>query len=182
MGGRAVEPVRLVWPRLKRILSVLGWGLFVAVAVMIWPASLGGSTSYVIVTGHSMEPTLYPGDLAVLRKGSPQVGDVVSYRPFEDVQAQVIHRVLELKDDGTLVLQGDNNDFIDPFFPTVADVSGRMVFAVSHVGSVAWLLGRPLVWGSLLLIALALFLYGRPAQGALSESKAGEGGEEAEEA
>lgn len=148
-------------PRLKQIISVLGWGLFIALVIAIWPTTLGGATSYVIVKGHSMEDTLFPGDFVVLRKGEYQVGDVVSYQPFEDVRAQVIHRILEFKDDGTIVLQGDNNGFIDPFFPTVEDVTGKMLFHIPKIGSVAWFLGQPLVWGSLLVIAGAIYLYPR---------------------
>ncbi len=146
-------------PRLKRFTSVLGWGLFVAAAILIWPAALGGSTSYVVVTGESMEPTLYAGDLVVLRKGTYEVGDVVAYEPFEDSGAQVIHRILEFKDDGAIILQGDNNDFIDPFEPTVEAVNGKMVWSVPKVGRVTVWLGQPLVWGSLLVIAAALLLY-----------------------
>lgn len=106
-----------------------------------------------------MEDTLFPGDFVVLRTGEYQAGDVVSYTPFDDVPAQVIHRILEFKDDGTVVLQGDNNDFIDPFFPTVEEITGKMLFHIPKIGSVAWFLGQPLVWGSLMLIAGAIYLY-----------------------
>lgn len=123
--------------------------------------SLGGSTAFIVVTGHSMEPTLSPGDFVVLRTGDYAVGDVVSYMPFDEVPAQVIHRILEFNDDGTITLQGDNNSFIDPFAPTVDDISGRMVFSIPNVGAVTWFLGQPLVWGSFLLIAAALILYPR---------------------
>lgn len=106
-----------------------------------------------------MEETLYPGDFVVLRTGEYNVGDVVSYTPFDDVPAQVIHRILEFKDDGTVVLQGDNNNFIDPFFPTTEEIKGKMLFHIPKIGSVAWFLGQPLVWGSLMLLAGAIYLY-----------------------
>lgn len=106
-----------------------------------------------------MEETLFPGDFVVLRTGDYQVGDVVSYKPFDDVPAQVIHRILEFKEDGTIVLQGDNNNFIDPFFPTEKEITGKMLFHIPKIGSVAWFLGQPLVWGSLMLIAGAIYLY-----------------------
>lgn len=127
--------------------------------VAMWPVALGGKTSYVIVTGQSMLPTLQEGDLVVLRSGEYEVGDVVSYEPFADIPAQVIHRIIETKPDGTFVLQGDNNNFIDPYFPTSADVNGQLLFFIPKIGSVAQFLGNPLVWGSLLLIAGALLLY-----------------------
>lgn len=124
-----------------------------------------------------MEPTLSPGDFVVLRTGEYDVGDVVSYMPFDDVPAQVIHRILEFNEDGTITLQGDNNDFIDPFAPTVDDIAGKMVFSVPNIGSVTWFLGQPLVWGSLLLIAAALMVYQRPAQEDDDNQQALEGGD-----
>ncbi len=150
------------WPR--RVLSLLGWGFFVAFVIAVWPVALGGPTSFVVVTGHSMEPTLHAGDFVVLRKGDYQVGDVVSYEPFADMSAQVIHRILEFQDDGTMILQGDNNGFKDPFFPTVDDVTGKMLFSIPKIGSLGWFLGQPLVWGSMLLLAGALLLYKSPSQ------------------
>lgn len=125
----------------------------------MWPAALGGPTSYVIVTGHSMEPTLYRGDFVVLRAGDYQVGDVVSYYPVDGLSAQVIHRIIDFNEDGTAVLQGDNNSFVDPYTPSTDRIAGKMVFAVPRIGNVAWVLGRPFVWGSLVLLAVALLLY-----------------------
>ncbi len=146
-------------PLLKRTASVLGWGLFAVLMIAIWPAKLGGAMSYVIVKGHSMEPTLEPGDFAVMRTGSYDVGDVVSYHPFDDVPAQVIHRIIGFNEDGTVILQGDNNGFIDPFYPELTDVTGKMIFSVPNLGSFAWVLTSPLVWGSLILMAVALYLW-----------------------
>ena len=167
-------------PWLRRIFSVLRWGLFIAFAVAIWPTALGGATSYVIVTGQSMEPTLYAGDFVVLRTGDYEVGDVVSYMPFDDVPAQVIHRILEFKDDGTMTLKGDNNNFIDPFAPTLDDITGKLVFSIPKVGSVGWFLGQPLVWGSLLLIAVALLIYKRPEANSVAPDAAIESAAEGE--
>lgn len=152
-------------PWLRRTLSFLGWGLFVALVIALWPTALGGPTSFVIVTGKSMEPTLYQGDLVMLRTGTYEVGDVVSYQPFEGDSARVVHRIIEIEDDGTLVLQGDNNGFIDPFAPTKEDVTGKMVLSIPKVGKAAGFLGQPLVWGSLLVIAAALLVYKKPDAG-----------------
>lgn len=149
-------------PWLRRTLSFLGWGLFVALVIALWPTALGGPTSFVIVTGKSTEPTLYQGDLVMLRTETYEVGDVVSYQPFQGDSAQVTHRIIEIEDDGTLVLQGDNNGFIDPFAPTKEDVTGKMVLSIPKVGKAAGALGQPLVWGSLLVIAAALLLYKKP--------------------
>lgn len=157
---RAEKPSTAKRPLSKRITSAIGWGLFVVAMVLMWPVALGGSTSYVVVTGKSMEPTLHAGDFVVLRTGEYQVGDVVSYEPFDDVPAQVIHRIIDMEEDGTYILQGDNNSFVDPYFPTADEVNGKFVFSIPKIGEVTWFLAKPLVWGSLLLIAGGLYLYG----------------------
>ncbi|MCH8920200.1 MAG: S24 family peptidase, partial [Chloroflexi bacterium] len=52
---------------------------------LLWPTSLGGDVSYVMVRGVSMEPTLHPGELAVMRtQDGYKPGDVVAYRVPED--------------------------------------------------------------------------------------------------
>jgi signal peptidase len=43
------------------------------------PTTVGGVTSYVIVSGSSMEPTFSEGDLVVVREGSYEIGDVVAF-------------------------------------------------------------------------------------------------------
>ena len=124
-----------------------------------------------------MEETLFPGDFVVLRTGEYQIGDVVSYTPVDDIPAQVIHRILEFKDDGTIILQGDNNNFIDPFFPTREEITGKMLFHIPKIGSVAWFLGQPLVWGSLMLLAGAIYLY-QPSRSKKAKRPAKTGGAE----
>lgn len=56
----------------RRWTSTLGRAaLFVAVAaawVLLAPSAFGGQTSYVIVAGASMEPTLHQGDLVLARR------------------------------------------------------------------------------------------------------------------
>jgi len=61
----------------------------------------------VAVEGHSMEPTLSPGDrLLVLRARRPRPGDVVAVRDPRDGRV-LVKRIGALGDDG-VVLRGDN--------------------------------------------------------------------------
>ena len=54
---------------------------------------LGGPASYVIVSGHSMEPTLYTGDLVVVhQRDEYSVGDMVAFEI--EGGSQVIHRIV----------------------------------------------------------------------------------------
>ena len=73
---------------------VVGW--------FLWPTSLGGCTTLTIVSGHSMEPTYYTGDLVVSRCGDVGVGDVITYRPPDIDGVRVYHagdteRIPEMK-------------------------------------------------------------------------------------
>lgn len=147
----------------RRVLGLLGSAAWVAVALVVawllWPTSLGGRTTLTIVSGASMEPTYRTGDLVVARRGPVEVGDVVVYVPPDVGGARVIHRVVG--GDGTdgWVLQGDGNDFLDPWRPTEDDVLGRAVLHVPGVGRVAAIALSPLTWLSLLLVAAALLLW-----------------------
>lgn len=144
----------------RAVVSVLFWSFAVAAAVLLWPASLGGCTQLIVVSGHSMEPTYNTGDLVVARCGEPAVGDVVVYQP-EGLNGHVIHRVVG--GDGTAgwLMQGDNNDWMDPFTPTDDEVVGIAQFHLPRIGLVTTALASPFVWASLLVIAIALFLWPR---------------------
>ena len=62
----------------------------------------------VVVEGHSMEPTLAPGDrLLVTRASHLQAGDVVAVRDPRDRDRVLVKRVAALLDD-EVVLRGDN--------------------------------------------------------------------------
>lgn len=133
---------------------VVGW--------LLWPSSLGGCTTLTIVSGESMEPTYYTGDLVVSRCGPVEVGDVIVYNPPGVGGARVIHRIIDGNPDGWVV-QGDNNDFLDPWNPTADDILGSAVIHLPHVGKFAAILLTPWTWVSLLVIALAVVVWpGRP--------------------
>ncbi|MDX6438687.1 MAG: signal peptidase [Gaiellaceae bacterium] len=117
-------------------------------ATMVAFQLLGGPARYVIVSGHSMEPTLRTGDLAlVLRQESYRRGDVVAYRvPDGETGAGgvVIHRVVGGSHEEGYVTQGDNRRGRDPWRPRPDDVIGSLAFHVPEVGRVPTLLGSAL--------------------------------------
>lgn len=148
---------------LRRLRGRAGDVLFLVAAVVVgyflWPTSLGGCTTLTIVSGHSMEPTYYTGDLVVSRCGDYRVGDVVVYNPPNVGTARVIHRIIGGDGATGWVMQGDNNDFLDPWAPTDDRVLGRAVLHLPKVGLVGSVLVSPITWVSLLLLAAALVIW-----------------------
>lgn len=126
-----------------------------------WPTSLGGCSTLTIVSGHSMEPTYFTGDLVWSRCGEAAVGDVVVYTPPGVDGARVIHRITGGDGVDGWVIQGDNNTFIDPWTPDAALVVGIARAHIPHLGSAVYAIANPYIWLSLLLIAAAIYLWPR---------------------
>ena len=129
---------------------VLGWCAFLR------PTFLAGSASYVLVVGHSMEPTLHNGDLVIIRQQSVyRRGDIVAYRVPQGEPAAgslVIHRVTGGSRDG-YELTGDNKDQPDLWHPTASDVVGKLAVRVPFGGTALWTLRQPYVAGALAALA-----------------------------
>ncbi|MGC3954974.1 MAG: S24/S26 family peptidase [Propionicimonas sp.] len=117
--------------------AVLSWLLLAIAAVALWPASWGGTLGLTIVSGHSMEPTYYTGDLVLtVRQPDYAVGDVVSaVVPEGELGAggRVIHRILSIRD-GVIATRGDNNADLDPWVLAKGDVTGRAILHLPAVG------------------------------------------------
>lgn len=122
---------------------VAGW------AVLLRPTFLGGPVTYVIVTGTSMEPTVHPGDVLVMRRHRGyRVGDLVAYRvpvegPFRD--ARVVHRIVGGSPEAGFVVRGDNRPTADLWRPRPRDVVGRAWLRLPGVGRFLLRLRSPLV-------------------------------------
>lgn len=151
-------------PPARRVLvvvrGILGWALLLAGLWFVWPSTLGGCTTLTVVSGHSMEPTYFTGDLVVARCGTPAVGDVVVYRPTEvSGTARIIHRIVGGSGTTGWQMKGDNNSFDDPFRPTNADVVGVAVLHLPQVGRISVLLLNPWLWAGVILVALVLLIW-----------------------
>ncbi len=130
-------------------------------AFLLWPTSLGGCTTLTIVSGHSMEPTYYTGDLVIARCGTASVGDVIVYQPKDLGGARIIHRIVSGDATTGWTVKGDNNASADPFNPGSSEVLGVAKVYLPKVGLVARGLTSPFVWGSFILIAIGLFIWPR---------------------
>ncbi len=113
-------------------------GLIATWLAVFRPTALGGSTSYVFVEGESMAPELSWGDLAIVRKGSYEVGDVVAFRLSEDEGgAFVIHRIVGGNETDGFLIRGDNADEPDLWRPTGDEIVGKLWLNVP--GGADWL-------------------------------------------
>lgn len=126
-----------------RFPSVISNLILVAALLGAWiafaPLSLGGKTSYVIVNGISMEPGFHLGDLTIIRKAANyQVGDVVTYNDTR-MNAYVIHRIIGVDND-RFILQGDNNSWVDAYYPTQEEIIGKLWIYIPKLGKLfKWL-------------------------------------------
>lgn len=141
-----------MWRPLIILLAlVVGWTL-------VAPVQLGGRVSYVNVRGISMEPTLYTGDLMVMRRQDAyEVGQIVAFE--SDMNgAVVVHRIVDIVGDRHL-LKGDNNAFLDRFTPTVDEIIGAEVLTIPGGERVATLAAAtPTIVLQALMLAVTLWV------------------------
>ncbi|HEY1118095.1 MAG TPA: S24/S26 family peptidase, partial [Acidimicrobiales bacterium] len=135
---------------LRRLLTALSGACTVAVVMLSIPTPLGPARLGVtVVSGPSMLPTYESGDLVVTwRSSTYAAGTPVVYAiPDEDVGAglNVVHRIVVQRPDGRFITQGDNNDHVDPWQPTVSDVRGQVVLRVPRGGIALRWFGSPVV-------------------------------------
>ena len=123
-------------------------GVIVATAALfgMWtffaPTKLGGTTTYSVTDGISMNPLLYKGDFAVIRAQSRyHVGEVVLYES-QVLHKPVLHRIILIQN-GNYFFKGDNNDFVDPGYATRSELIGALWFHVPHAGAVLGWFGVP---------------------------------------
>jgi signal peptidase len=139
--------------------NILIWIIVLINAYFLWPASLGGNTSLVIVSGASMEPEYFAGDLVIARDIEPSVGEVIVYAPEDLGGAQVVHRIIGGNAADGWELQGDNNDFIDPYTPKGDEVRGVVVVHYTNLGRLTALLLNPIIWACVLVVSIGLLLW-----------------------
>ena len=103
------------------------------------PTQLGGSVTYVIVDGNSMEPGFHFGDLLLVRTESGyQVGDAVTYQNKE-LGRFVFHRIIGTELD-RFILKGDNNSWLDSYHPNQNEVVGKLWVHVPKFGrTIEWM-------------------------------------------
>ncbi|MFJ3033163.1 signal peptidase I [Curtobacterium pusillum] len=159
-GWKAV--VRAVMLGLSTGLLLLVAGL--AVVLIVVPKATG-STPLTVLT-QSMDPTLPPGTLLVVRPTPVEdirIGDVVTYQITSGQPAVISHRVVSVasSSDGsrTFTLKGDNNALADPAPVTAAQVRGVVWYSLPDIGLVNQLVNGSRSW-LIPAIAGVLLAYG----------------------
>jgi len=151
---------------LRRLGPLLVLAALVAWLLLLRPTGLGGPATYIVVSGKSMEPTLWDGDLVVLKKqDSYTTGDVVTYEVPGDgpgAGTLVIHRITGGDSNG-YITQGDNRDKVDDWRPTADDVRGELSFTVPRAGRALGSIREPATAASLAGgLTVFLVLLGKP--------------------
>ncbi len=95
-------------------------------------APLLGAYEPLSVSGASMQPALFPGDLVFVKRGAqPQADSIALIR--EAGRMQVLHRVVDVRSDGSVTTRGDANP-VDDLDPVPLKAVAGTVRAVLPVG------------------------------------------------
>ena len=141
----------LLSPGGRLVAGIAAIAAFVALWVYLAPIQVGGSATYSITAGISMQPLLHKDDLALVRaQQTYAVGDVVLYRS-RVLNEPVLHRIIVIQN-GHYFFKGDNNDFVDPGYVTRSDLVGKLWIHVPVVGGVLGWIGKP--WHAAILAGL----------------------------
>jgi len=111
-----------------------------ALAVALVVPRLGGATPYAVLTG-SMQPTLPPGTLVVVKPAAPEdigVGTVITYQLESGEPTVVTHRVTavvrSLGGEVRFRTRGDANSAPDRDLVRPVQVRGSLWYSVPYVG------------------------------------------------
>ncbi|HLF79169.1 MAG TPA: DUF5305 family protein [Dehalococcoidia bacterium] len=130
------------------LLVIASWFVFLR------PTFLRGGTGYIIVAGHSMEPTLWTGDLVITRQqANYEVGNIVAFRVEG---GNVIHRIVGGDGVAGFDMQGDNNGWRDQWRPTNREIIGKQWLEIDGAGSHLQRLKEPR-WFATVMAGMASF-------------------------
>lgn len=128
------------------IRTIVSWMLLLtagaALAALVVVPRVFGATPYTVLTG-SMEPTLSPGSLIVVKPGPPaelRAGDVITFQIESDNPAVNTHRITQVVYDAQgrqrIQTQGDANSVPDRDMLVAEQVRGKLWYSVPYLGYV----------------------------------------------
>ena len=123
--------------RIVRYLVLLALvSMLVGIALSMIPLVTRTSAPLLVVVGDSMEPTFKAFDLLIVAGedvNSLKVGDVIAFRIEHFHDEIVVHRIVQVNQEGELIsfaTQGDNNPNPDDFPAVEGFIDGKIVFAI----------------------------------------------------
>ena len=129
-----------------------GWLSWIVVAVfailVLWFNTGMFGVRPFLVSGVSMNPTFYAGDVVVtsnVSADSIQVGDIIRYKRYGE---SIVHRVKQIQDDHgqpVFITRGDNNNVDDSPVPYTA-YEGKVILKIPKIGWVGILIRWFLDW------------------------------------
>ncbi|MEC5152078.1 signal peptidase I [Cryobacterium sp. GrIS_2_6] len=147
-GAAVNEAQARVDPPEKSLLHYLGLAVSGAILLLVVALALllivvpkvTGSTPLIVLTS-SMEPTLPPGTLIIVRPVTPdeiRIGDVVTYQIRSGEPGVITHRVTAISSSSeggrTFTFKGDNNSVADADQVLPVQIQGRLWYSVPWVG------------------------------------------------
>jgi signal peptidase I len=167
--------------RTRHLSKLLSWVLGLIVLGCLWfylaPAPLGGSTTYVVTHGISMEPRFHTGDLALVRSQSTyHVGEIVAYHN-KMLHTIVLHRIIG-REGSHYIFKGDNNNFVDFEHPAASQLIGALWLHIPGAGATLQSIRSPALVGILIAIGMLFFTgaaFTRRRRRTGRERRAGEG-------
>jgi signal peptidase I len=149
--------------RPRRIRKLLSTALALVILGTAWfylvPTQLGGSATWVVTHGISMEPRFHTGDLAIVRsQSSYHVGEIVAYHNHE-LHTIVLHRIIGREGDRYL-FKGDNNNFVDPEHPLANQLIGALWLHIPGAGARLQSIRSPVLMGALIFFGMLLLTGG----------------------
>lgn len=136
----------------KAILNII---LFGVIAIVLGFLLILGPGRVVI--SDSMAPTLRAGDVLWIR---PISGPITPDRiiSYNEQGKLITHRVVAIEGDA-LITKGDNNQEVDPWRVSTADVIGSPVLRVPYLGYLIVLLRKPVGWLVLIILPAGWIIF-----------------------
>lgn len=147
---------------LTATLTAVGVAVLLPLATFLTAVWLLGWQLQVVQSG-SMDPTYAVGSLLVVGPLDPaevKVGSPIVFRDPRDAARQVTHRVVAMAPGDGLgfITKGDANADADAVPVPAANVSGRPLWSISHLGNVLEWLAWPRSLGLIVVPAVLLIL------------------------
>lgn len=137
------------------MLAILNAVMFFQFKVLDYPVPKVFGYSFINILSGSMEPTISAGDLVICKEqDSYNVNDPVL---FEEQGFLVLHRIVDIDEDGDFITKGDANNANDKAEIQPENVYGKMTGVLHGWGSTLSYLSSRM--GAFWTILVSLFIY-----------------------